>query len=184
MRTALRVTVYFLMVLAMMPRHADAQTFTTDDPVLQRIWELGMEQSRATDLAQVLMDSIGPRLTGSPGQLAAHDWAANTYLSWGVDAENEEYGTWTGWRRGIHHVDLTAPTREDARCRGAGLACQNRRAGRGQRRVASPGVQRLRVPSVAAAGPRQVRAYCSGAPVGPAGPRLRGVRNPWSPRAS
>jgi hypothetical protein len=63
----------------------------------------------AMKLAQVLMDSVGPRLTGSPGQKAAHDWAVKTYASWGIDAKNEPYGTWTGWRRGTAHVDMIAP---------------------------------------------------------------------------
>ena len=69
-----------------------AQNPTTADPVLERIWELGMEGSQAARLAQVLMDSVGPRLTGSPGQLAAHEWAVKTYESWGVRAENESTG--------------------------------------------------------------------------------------------
>ena len=109
MRTTIRWTAAIVFTLTVAPLAAEAQTFRTDDPVLQRIWKLGMEQSRASELAQILMDSVGPRLTGSPGQLAAHDWAAKTYASWGIEAENEEYGTWTGWRRGIHHVDLIAP---------------------------------------------------------------------------
>ena len=86
-----------------------AQTFPTTDPVIRRLWQLGMDESQARQLAQVLMDSIGPRLTGSPGQKAAHDWAVKIYESWGIPARNEQYGTWTGWRRGITHVDLIAP---------------------------------------------------------------------------
>jgi hypothetical protein len=86
-----------------------AQTFPTADPVIRRLWQLGMDESQAPQLAQVLMDSIGPRLTGSPGQKAAHDWAVKMYESWGIPGRNEQYGTWTGWRRGITHVDLIAP---------------------------------------------------------------------------
>ncbi len=109
MKTTIGLTAGLVVAFAGAPGVSEAQTFRTDDPVLQRIWELGMEQSRATELAQVLLDSVGPRLTGSPGQLAAHDWAVKAYASWGIEAENEEYGTWTGWRSGIHHVDLIAP---------------------------------------------------------------------------
>jgi hypothetical protein len=86
-----------------------AQTFPTADPVIRRLWQLGMDESQAPQLAQVLMDSIGPRLTGSPGQKAAHDWAVKMYELWGIPGRNEQYGTWTGWRRGITHVDLIAP---------------------------------------------------------------------------
>ena len=46
---------------------AAGQTWAVDDPVLKRIWTLGMEESHAQRIAQPLLDSIGPRLTGSPG---------------------------------------------------------------------------------------------------------------------
>lgn len=88
---------------------AGAQTFPTDNPVLQRIWREGMDNSHVYRLAQVLTDSIGPRLVGSPGQMAAHDWAVATYKSWGIEARNEQYGTWRGWRRGVTHLDLIEP---------------------------------------------------------------------------
>ena len=86
-----------------------AQTFAVDDPVLRRIWTEGMENSQAARLAQALLDSIGPRLTGSPGQKAANDWAVAMYTRWGIPARNEQYGTWRGWRRGITHADLISP---------------------------------------------------------------------------
>lgn len=85
------------------------QDFTTDDPVLRAIWEEGMDRSQVYPLAQVLLDSIGPRLTGSPGLDGAHDWLVGLYRGWGIEAENRQYGTWKGWERGITHVDLVAP---------------------------------------------------------------------------
>ncbi len=89
---------------------AAAQTFPgTPDPVLQRIWTEGTERSQVERLLQVLSDSLGPRLTGSPGMLAANDWVVSTYGSWGIPARKEQYGTWRGWRRGITHVDLLEP---------------------------------------------------------------------------
>jgi carboxypeptidase Q len=84
-------------------------TFPTDDAVLKRIWSIGMDSSRTRQLAQVLLDSIGPRLTGSPGMSAASDWVIRQYKAWGIDARREEYGTWRGWRRGASHIDLMAP---------------------------------------------------------------------------
>lgn len=88
---------------------AASQTFPTDDPVIRALWSEGMERSQVERLAQVLMDSIGPRLTGTPQKDAAHDWLVQTYRSWGIGAENEQYGTWKGWRRGPTHVDLIEP---------------------------------------------------------------------------
>ncbi|MFN2399024.1 MAG: hypothetical protein ABR543_10370 [Gemmatimonadaceae bacterium] len=77
--------------------------------MIRRIWAEGMERSHAYSLAQALLDSVGPRLTGSPGQNAANDWAVAMYAKWGISARNEQYGTWRGWRRGITHIDLLRP---------------------------------------------------------------------------
>lgn len=79
------------------------------DPVADRIFRLGMDSSRVQSLAQTFLDSVGPRLTGSPGMKSASDWVIKTYKSWGVDARREQYGTWRGWRRGTSHIDLMQP---------------------------------------------------------------------------
>jgi carboxypeptidase Q len=86
-----------------------AQTFRTDDPVIRAMWNAGIENSQTETLAQVLMDSIGPRLAGSPELAAAQDWLVRMYQSWGITVRKEEYGTWDGWRQGHLHVDLVAP---------------------------------------------------------------------------
>jgi hypothetical protein len=87
-----------------------AQTFPTDDPVIRQIWAEGMtEKSQAGRLAQILMDSIGPRLTGSPGHAAAGDWLQRVYREWGIPVRAERYGTWHSWKRGHTHLDLLAP---------------------------------------------------------------------------
>jgi hypothetical protein len=92
------------------PGTAMAQRFPTDDPVIRRLWDEGMTQrSQVASLAQVLMDSIGPRLSGSPGFDAATDWLVGLYQKWGVTARKERYGTWRGWTRGYTHLDLTSP---------------------------------------------------------------------------
>ena len=79
------------------------------DATIQRIWRLGMDSSHVQQLSQTLFDSIGPRLTGSPGIRSASDWVINQYTSWGIEAKREQYGTWRGWRRGTSHIDLVQP---------------------------------------------------------------------------
>jgi hypothetical protein len=87
-----------------------AQSLPTQDPVIRAIWGEGMgEASQVEPLSQVLMDSIGPRLSGSPGQMAANRWLLERYEGWDVPARMEEYGTWLGWERGITHIDLLEP---------------------------------------------------------------------------
>src|SRR6185369_14788153 len=91
------------------PLAAQTTQFPTDDPNIQRIWRLGMDSSHVQKLAQTLFDSIGPRLTGSPGILAASNWVISQYKAWGIDAKREQYGTWRGWRRGTSNIALVAP---------------------------------------------------------------------------
>jgi hypothetical protein len=98
-----------LAAAALAPTPAQAQTFPTDDPVIRQMWQVGMEESQVEDLAQVLMDSVGPRLAGSPNLAAAQEWLLATYAQWGIPARKEQYGTWNGWREGILHVDMLAP---------------------------------------------------------------------------
>jgi hypothetical protein len=86
-----------------------AQDNPTGDPVIQHIYDEGMHRSQASRLAQVLMDSIGPRLTGSSANRAANDWLVRTYKSWGVEVKNEQYGTWRDWTRGPSGIELVAP---------------------------------------------------------------------------
>src|SRR6476469_8339000 len=95
--------------LAVIARPARAQDNPTGDPVVQKIYDEGMKRSQAARLAQVLMDSIGPRLTGSPAKRAANEWLLRTYKAWSIDAKNEQYGTWRDWTRGPSGLELVAP---------------------------------------------------------------------------
>jgi hypothetical protein len=95
--------------LMLLPAALGAQTFRSADSVIRRMWTEGMERSQTERLAQVLLDSIGPRLSGSPGYTAAGEWLLRTYQGWGVTARREQYGTWRGWRQGPTHFDLIAP---------------------------------------------------------------------------
>jgi carboxypeptidase Q len=88
---------------------AAAQTFRNDDPVIRRMWSEGMEHSQLEQLAEALIDSIGPRLTGSPALTAADNWLVAKYQSWGIDVRKEPVGTWRGWSHGAVHVDMIAP---------------------------------------------------------------------------
>ena len=121
-------------------RDSAAQTFPTDDPVIRLMWEEGMgDGSQAFDLSQALMDSIGPRLMGSPAFDAAGDWLLARYAEWGIEAEKQEYGTWTGWERGYSHIDLIAPRVRSLEGDDARLEPRNGRSRGGRCRAAPPG---------------------------------------------
>ena len=56
-----------IILLFITPTLAAAQGFPTEEPVIKRMWEVGMDSSQVEDLAHVLIDQIGPRLAGSQG---------------------------------------------------------------------------------------------------------------------
>ena len=103
--TTLRPTLLAATCAVLFAHPASAQS----DATIDRIWRLGMDSSHVQQLSQTLFDSIGPRLTGSPGIRAASDWVISQYKAWGIDAKREQYGTWRGWRRGTSHIDLVQP---------------------------------------------------------------------------
>lgn len=88
---------------------AQWQTSASNDPVIQKIWVEAKDKSQLYPLAQELLDSIGPRLTGTTEQKRAIDWALGSYKKWGIPVRAEQYGTWIDWRRGIAQIDLVAP---------------------------------------------------------------------------
>ena len=65
--------------------------------------------SQLESLAHELMDQIGPRLTGTSQMLQAHDWVINKYSNWDISSENEQFGQWRAWERGISHIDMMSP---------------------------------------------------------------------------
>lgn len=98
-----------LAAVAAPPSAASGQSFASDDPIIKRIWAMGMDSSQVGTLAQVLDDSIGPRLTGTPGMRAGNAWLISMYKKWGIEAKDVQYGTWKGWKRGVSHFDLISP---------------------------------------------------------------------------
>jgi len=85
------------------------RTTPPSDPVIQAMYEEGMQHSQTYALSEALFDSIGPRLTNSDRYNAGQDWLVKTYASWGVTARKEPWGTWSSWKRGPTHLDLIAP---------------------------------------------------------------------------
>ena len=71
----MRRTIRLLVTAAAVGAPLQGQSLATDDPVLRAIWREATGNSHLEPLAQALLDSIGPRLTGSPGMERAQDWA-------------------------------------------------------------------------------------------------------------
>ncbi len=95
------------------PCFANAQGFRTNDAVIRRMWQVGMVESQLEKTAQVLIDSIGPRLSGTPGFASAVTWLERTYAGLGIPVRQERYGTWRGWQSGAVHMQLIAPRQQN-----------------------------------------------------------------------
>lgn len=105
------ISAFALVILASwaIPTSLSAQQFPVDDPVIKAIWEEGMVNSQAYALSQILADSIGPRLPGSPAYEAGANWVIKKFNEWGIEGRKDEYGTWPAWERGVTHIDLLEP---------------------------------------------------------------------------
>lgn len=77
--------------------------------VVDAIVKEANENSQLERLAHELLDVIGPRLVGTPEMKQAHDWAVEQYEDWGISAENQQWGEWRGWQRGVTHIDMVSP---------------------------------------------------------------------------
>lgn len=80
-----------------------------DTSIINNIIRDVNQNSNLEQLATELMDGIGPRLVGTPAMKKANDWAVAKYKSWGINAENQQWGQWRGWERGITHIDMVSP---------------------------------------------------------------------------
>ena len=80
-----------------------------NDRFLSEIEQEVNVNSQLEILAHELLDVIGPRLVGTPQMQQAHDWALKKYANWGISAQNEQWGEWRGWERGITHIDMVHP---------------------------------------------------------------------------
>lgn len=88
---------------------AGALQVQAQEEMVDKIVKEANENSKLEELAHEMVDVVGPRLVGTPQMKNAQDWAVKKYDSWGISAENQEYGTWRGWERGITHIDLVEP---------------------------------------------------------------------------
>jgi carboxypeptidase Q len=103
-----RKLLYVLLLTAGTIGSASAQT---DQQMLDRIKEEGLEKSQVMATAFQLTDVAGPRLANSPGLKRAQDWAVNALKTWGaVNAKREPWGKFgKGWEVQKNYAAITAP---------------------------------------------------------------------------
>ncbi len=86
------------------------QMSASDRPGLERqLVAAESTHSEIQSIAWALVDSVGPRLTGSSADRAAHRWIAGIYQQWGMATATRAVDSVAGWERGTAHVDLVSP---------------------------------------------------------------------------
>jgi len=100
---------FFLMATGIASAQPMRAPQESKDPVVKAIVSEATNNSQLEQLAYELLDKNGPRLVGTPGMQNAHEWAVEKYKSWGIPAQNEQWGEWRGWERGVSHIDLISP---------------------------------------------------------------------------
>ncbi|NRB64061.1 MAG: M20/M25/M40 family metallo-hydrolase [Saprospiraceae bacterium] len=102
-----KLTFTFLL-LAMGVFTAQAQPEEVDEKVNKVIRKHGLEESNVMEIAGLITDVYGPRLTGSPMLDKATEWAMSELKSWGMENVHlEEWGPFgRGWQ--LNHFEMHA----------------------------------------------------------------------------
>jgi carboxypeptidase Q len=80
------------------------------DPAIAAIRAEGLGRSQAPRLFHTLADVIGPRLSGSPGHLAAARWAVDRFKEWGLtNPRLDPFPFGRGWTLEKLTAEMTAP---------------------------------------------------------------------------
>ena len=102
------ISILFLIAICLLTSTLDA-TEPVDLDAVTRIRDQGFRHSQVMDLAWHLTEAIGPRLTGTPAELAAHEWAKDTFESWGLESWLEAYDFGRSWGMERAQVRMLAP---------------------------------------------------------------------------
>jgi len=102
-----------LLVLAPLLPAAPVSLQAQDDPVVQRIIELGTTDNQAMKWADYATNRFGGRLTGSDAYENATNWAVWQFGQWGIEAELDEVGEVpVGFNRGPWFGKMVTPREE------------------------------------------------------------------------
>jgi carboxypeptidase Q len=106
LRKAVCAVLCSLMVTLVLPAQE-----RVDLDMVTRIRQEGFRNSKVMETASYLMDSIGPRLTGSPNMKRANEWTSRQLAEWGL--ANAHVETWEpfgrGWSYEVATVRMLSP---------------------------------------------------------------------------
>jgi len=97
--------VALLLLVPVAPLPAQNSSEPVDLDMVNRIRAEAFRDSKVMDTASHLMDSIGPRLTGSPNMKKANDWTRKQLEDWGLS--NAHLESWGPFGRGWSYEECT-----------------------------------------------------------------------------
>jgi hypothetical protein len=109
MEVLMRRLSYALVVLVGVAQAGVAAEEPVDLDAVTKIRNEGFHHSQVMDLAWHLTEAVGPRLTGTPQSLEAHEWAEATFVEWGLTSWLEEYDFGRSWAMERIQVRMIAP---------------------------------------------------------------------------
>jgi carboxypeptidase Q len=112
MQSPMRLACSLVLILSAIPfASSQAPQENVDLDTITRIRYEGFHNSKVTELASGLMDSIGERLTGSPNMKRANDWTRDKLTEMGLsNAHLEAWGPFgRGWANQYVNARMTSP---------------------------------------------------------------------------
>jgi carboxypeptidase Q len=112
MQSPARLASFLVLILLAIPiAWSQASPEKVDLETITRIRYEGFHNSKVTELASGLMDSIGERLTGSPNMKRANDWTRDKLTEMGLgNAHLEAWGPFgRGWANQYVNARMTSP---------------------------------------------------------------------------
>jgi carboxypeptidase Q len=111
----LKVAALLVVSTFLLPPAAIRAQEPVDLDAINRIRLEGFRDSKVMETASHLMDSIGPRLTGSPNMKRANEWTRKQLADWGlVNAHLESWGPFgRGWSYEECTVRMLAPDTDE-----------------------------------------------------------------------
>ena len=112
MQSPTRLACFLVLIVSAIPiAWSQALPEKVDLETITRIRYEGFHNSKVTELASGLMDSIGERLTGSPNMKRANDWTRDKLTEMGLsNAHLEAWGPFgRGWANQYVNARMTSP---------------------------------------------------------------------------
>jgi carboxypeptidase Q len=105
------VCVFLLQTVALAQTTEPAKAiYSAPKTDIDKILDEGMNRSQVMNHIGYLSDVIGPRLTNSPNQRRASEWAKETFTKWGMKSYLEPFGPWgRGWSLKSSNIALLEP---------------------------------------------------------------------------